>query len=430
MQATTFELKPVMFQILQTIGKFHGLSSEDPHLHLKSFLRVSDSFRFQGVDKDVIRLSLFPYSLRDGAKSWLNTLAPRTIDSWNSLAKNILIKYFPPTRNARFRNEIVAFQQFEDETLSEAWERFKKMLRKFPHHGLPHCIQMETFYNGLNIATKQVVDASANESILSKTYNEAYEILERIASNNCQWADVRSNPGKKTRGVLEVDALSSINAQLASVTNILQNLALGQGSMTKAPVRTATVMTQTAAESCVYCGEEHTFDQCPSNPASIFYVGNQASQGNPKNNPFSNTYNPGWRNHPNFSWKGQGSYNQQMPPKAIYLPGFELQNQIAYGSLQATTQGEGTSQAQDIPRTSLESLIKKYMAKNDVVIQNQQASLRNLEVQVGQLANELRNRPLGKLPADTETPKREGMEQCQAIELRSEKEILSRGEKN
>ena len=60
------------------------------------------------------------------------------------------------------------------------------MLRKCPHDGLPHCIQMETFYNGLSIATKQVVDASANGAILSKTYNEAYEILERIASNNCQ----------------------------------------------------------------------------------------------------------------------------------------------------------------------------------------------------------------------------------------------------
>ena len=289
-------------------------------------------------------------------------------------------------------------------------------------------IQMETFYHGLNIVTKQVVDVSAHGTILSKTYNEAYEILKRIASNNCQWADVRSNSGKKTQGVLEVDALSSINAQLASVTNILQNLAFGQGSMIKAPAHTAAVMTQTATESCVYCGEEHTFDQCPSNPTSIFYVGNQASQGNPKNNPFSNTYNPGWRNHPNFSWKGQGSYNQQMPPKANYPPGFGLQNQLTYGSQQATTQGEGTSQAQHILGTSLESLIKEYMAKNDVVIQSQQASLRNLEVQAGQLANELQNRPLGKLSTDTETPKREGMEQCQAIELRSRKEV-PRGEK-
>ena len=139
-------------------------------------------------------------------------------------------------------------------------------------------------------------------------------------------------PRKKTRGVLEVDALSSINAQLASVTNLLQNLALRQDSMIKAPVHTAAVINQTVAESCVYYGEEHTFDQCLSNPPSIFYVGNQASQGNPKNNPFSNTYNPGWRNHPNFSWKGQGSYNQQMPPRANYSMSFGLQNQLGYSS--------------------------------------------------------------------------------------------------
>ena len=43
------------------------------------------------------------------------------------------------------------------------------------------------------------------------------------------------------------------------MTNILKNLALGQGSMTKAPVQ-GLVMIQTVAESCVYCGEEHSFD--------------------------------------------------------------------------------------------------------------------------------------------------------------------------
>ena len=52
-----------------------------------------------------------------------------------------------------------------------------------------------------------------------------------------------------------------------------------------------------------------------------------------------------------------------------------------------------------------------------------------MEVQVGQLAK-LRNRALGKLPANTEIPKREGKEQCQAIELRSRKKIPSRGEKS
>ena len=116
-----------------------------------------------------------------------------------------------------------------------------------------------------------------------------------------------------------------------------------------------------------------------------------------------------------------------MLPKANYPLGFGLQDQLAYDPQQATTQGKGTSQTQHTPGTSLKSLIKEYMAKNDVVIQSQQASWKNLEIQVGQLATEFRNRPLGKLPTDAETPKREGKKQCQAIELRSGKEIPSRG---
>lgn len=150
------------------VDQFHGLPSEDPHLHLKSFLGVSDSFVIQRVSRDALRLTLFPYSLRDGAKAWLNYFAPGLISTWNELAERFLIKYFPPTRNAKLRSEIVGFRQNEEETFSEAWERFKKLLQKCPHHGLPHCIQMEIFYNGLNIATQGMVDASAGGAFLVK----------------------------------------------------------------------------------------------------------------------------------------------------------------------------------------------------------------------------------------------------------------------
>ncbi|XP_062114007.1 uncharacterized protein LOC133825020 [Humulus lupulus] len=73
--------------------------------------------------------------------------------------------------------------------------------------------------------------------------------------------------------------------------------------------------------------------------------------------------------------------------------------------------------------SSLESLMKEYMAKNDVVIQSQAASLRNLEIQMGQLANELRNIPQGTLPSDTKNSRRDGKEHCKAVTLRTGKNM-------
>ena len=50
-QAGNFELKPMMFQMLQTVGQFNGLPSEDPHLHIKLFLKVSDAFKIAGASQ-------------------------------------------------------------------------------------------------------------------------------------------------------------------------------------------------------------------------------------------------------------------------------------------------------------------------------------------------------------------------------------------
>lgn len=81
--------------MLQTFEKFHRFL-RDPHLHFKSYVGVSDSSRFQGVNQEWIRLSRFSYSLRDATKSWLKTLPLGTINSWNTLAEKFLISTFHP----------------------------------------------------------------------------------------------------------------------------------------------------------------------------------------------------------------------------------------------------------------------------------------------------------------------------------------------
>ena len=95
--------------MLQTVGQFNGLLREDPHLHLKLVLEVSDAFKIAGASQEALRLRLFSFSLRDRARAWLNYLPSDSINIWNDLADKFLMKYFPPTKNAKLRNEITSF---------------------------------------------------------------------------------------------------------------------------------------------------------------------------------------------------------------------------------------------------------------------------------------------------------------------------------
>ncbi|KAJ9541560.1 hypothetical protein OSB04_028066 [Centaurea solstitialis] len=171
-KAAHFALKPLMFSMIQTNGQFGGTAVEDPHSHLKSFMQITDSFRIPGVSPSALRLSLFPFSLKERARAWYDSLEPDSITSWNQMAEKILKKYFPPTRNAKSRLDISTFKQWEDEAVPDAWERYKELLRKCPHHGIPYCIQLETFYNGLTPTAKGMIDATAGGAFTGITYNE------------------------------------------------------------------------------------------------------------------------------------------------------------------------------------------------------------------------------------------------------------------
>ena len=74
-----FEMKSGVIQLLP---KFDGLDSENPYLHLKEFDEVCATLQYNNVTDDVVRLKLFPFSLKEKAKSWLHSLRPNTIRTW------------------------------------------------------------------------------------------------------------------------------------------------------------------------------------------------------------------------------------------------------------------------------------------------------------------------------------------------------------
>ncbi|KAH9780498.1 hypothetical protein KPL71_008102 [Citrus sinensis] len=118
---------------------------------------------------------------------------------------------------------------------------------------------------------------------------------------------------------------------------------------------------------CELCGGNHTSVNCqvrspfaPSSAEQAHYVSNFHRQ---QNNPYFNTYNPGWKNHPNLS--GNNTQNTLKPP-----PGFQSQ--------------EKKSNLEDT-LTQLTINMFQFMTKIEITFQNQAASIRNLEVQIGAL---------------------------------------------
>ena len=75
--------------------------------------------------------------------------------------QKFLKKYFPESKTVEGKVAISSFHQFPDESLSEALERFRDLLRRTPIHGFSEPIQLNMFKDGLRPQTKQLLDAFA-----------------------------------------------------------------------------------------------------------------------------------------------------------------------------------------------------------------------------------------------------------------------------
>jgi hypothetical protein len=76
--ATYFDLKP---HVIQLLPSFHGLDNENPYGHVKKFKDICATFKFQNFSEEFVHLRLFPFSLHDRARTWLDSNTPGSITS-------------------------------------------------------------------------------------------------------------------------------------------------------------------------------------------------------------------------------------------------------------------------------------------------------------------------------------------------------------
>ncbi|KAL4337218.1 hypothetical protein AHAS_Ahas12G0088200 [Arachis hypogaea] len=104
--ANNFELKPQLVSLIQQNYKFHGLSLEDPHQFIAEFLQICDTVKTNGVNPEVYRLMLFPFAVRDRARTWLDSQPKESLNSWEKLVNAFLEKFFPPQKLSKLRVEV------------------------------------------------------------------------------------------------------------------------------------------------------------------------------------------------------------------------------------------------------------------------------------------------------------------------------------
>ncbi|XP_061340962.1 uncharacterized protein LOC133287381 [Gastrolobium bilobum] len=417
-----FDLKPGMIQLLQSMTQYHGLPKEDPHKHITKFMKISDTFSVHGVSTDAMRMRLFPFSLAGAAEEWVEDLPAQSITTWKELGEAFLMRFFPPRKVCDLRDDITGFRQYVDESIHESWTRFKGLIKKCPTHGLPKWATIQIFYRGLSHQGKTHLDATANGMFLLKRYPEAFETLERISQNSCQWPEQRDEAPKKAAGLYEVTEITSMAAEMAAMHNTFKVLVKQMAETKQQPPAQVAQTTPI----CSLCYGAHFFEECPSKPSSAFYVGDYNKNYNNRGN-----YNQGrWQQQGgNFGQnQGQnyhqnvGNRNQNQPfqggqqpyqPKVPFPPGFNSQ-------MPQDQQGQSNAETQPLPNDQWSN---RMLQNHEAMLQSHGAILKILETQMGKIASSLSNRPVGTLPSDTEAPRKEGKESCKALHLRNGREV-------
>lgn len=155
------------------------------------------------------------------------------------------------------------------------------------------CILIEGFYFGLRKDRKQTADTLFVEGMLQSSYYQIKTTLDAITNNSQELRDddlrLQHESRGRTDAGMDRNVIVALQGQVTKMKKLLQSMALSQVDAVGNYVQ---AVKQVDEMRPVGCGEPHTTDACLLNAEIAAYV---------KSYPYSNTYNAGWRDHPNFS---------------------------------------------------------------------------------------------------------------------------------
>nr|GEX21994.1 hypothetical protein [Tanacetum cinerariifolium] len=257
-----------------------------------------------------------------------------------------------------------------NKTFNEAWDHFKDLLRKCPHHGFSELHQLDTFYNALNPNDQDALDFAAGGNFLDKIPRKCLSIIE--SKSNVRYSRSRITDSRANTNALLYSSLPSnsfdlqqIAASLEGKLDIRMNRFEKSLNDMKNSIITPTAPIKAFEEVCVTCGANHSYNQCPltrGNEFPVFHDNIQqfqtaAAVGNfiqNRNQNVSNQMHPPGFNQPNQQnnqsrYQGnnfnsnqnrqnnQGAVYQNSPQQALNYQAQVQQNTVTHSKFEAYT---------------------------------------------------------------------------------------------
>ena len=287
-----------------------------------------------------------------------------------------------------------------------------------PHHGFDTWMLVNHFYDGMSPVMKQLLETMCGGDFLSKNPDEAMDFLSYAVETSKAWDEPNPRETNRMRpttnqrgGMYSLPEEMEMKAKLSTLGRRVEEL---EGKRLQEAQAVTEVPLQ--AKLCFICqSTEHVGEQCPTIPTvrEMFpdkanFVGQRKP---PPNAPYSNTYNPNWGNHPNFSCKPNpptymplstrqqfgSTSQQQQPPTSSTVEQAIVNLSKVVGEFVEELKGINVQLAQRIDTVEITLNKKIDGLKSDL---NQKID--NLQYSITRITNLLEVQEKGRFPAQTQ----------------------------
>ncbi|KAL7608785.1 hypothetical protein Lser_V15G13163 [Lactuca serriola] len=330
---------------------------EDAYKHLHEVNDIADYFNITNVPRETVLLRMLHVAFKGDAKDWLKALPLEEITTW----------------------AIANFEQV-GESLFEAWDRYKGLLRNCPQNDLNVQQEVSTFYDGVNVTTRQLVDSQV--PLTKKNTAEVKRLIEEFSKNSREYHNPRH---ESTRGLV-----NSVNDSMAVV---MAKLATMERRMTKMDQSIHAIRV-----GCENCSRPHLTKDC-----DLDENGNRKAQ---VCYPSGDKYDEDWRK-PRKEWlpydeykkakeekykmKTRGFFQKEEPVQEKKLDFEDMITRLAAASEKRHNETDDAIREQQL-----------MMKEQQELMRNQQASILNIEKQLSQLAQQVYQRATSELPSNPE----------------------------